>query len=192
MGDSRKIPTLKAPDRCTIYGAREQPSGYENTRISGGAMFVKMPRALLLFEAMLLVGAVLALAYKAAMRILPLPAVAQRVPKVDPQTKILEYYRQFPERYIRIIKESWQYDEGTRSAYHTLTLKNSATVAYRAIEVRFSYESSGGKPLKSEVVKITGPVAALGTLDVKKIQVRAVPASSERVTAAVTTARVVQ
>jgi len=155
-------------------------------------MRLKAPRWLLLLEAALLLGATLALAYKAAMRVLPLGGMEQKPygQKVDPKTKILEYYRQYPERYIRISKESWQLDQYSRTASHSFTLTNSATVAYQAIEVRFSYESSSGKSLQVITVKIPGVLDALGKMNVTKVKVRNVPIASERVVAAIAKALV--
>jgi hypothetical protein len=114
---------------------------------------------------------------------LPLDAVEQRrlAQKPSPQAQLLAYYRDYPDRYIRISKESWRYLQGTRTAYHSFTLRNIATVPYNAIEVRLSYQDSDGKTLQTQTVKIPGVLAAGGTMEVKDIAVKRVPAASERV-----------
>jgi hypothetical protein len=134
----------------------------------------------LIFEAALLLGAILLLAYKAAMWISPLGNLEQtpHARKIDPQTQLLQYYRQYPERYIRVTKDTWQYAAGSRLAFHTFTLRNSATVAYQAIEVRFEYQSSSGKVLYTHVAKIQGTIAALGSKKIDNMQVKNVPAAA--------------
>jgi hypothetical protein len=69
-----------------------------------------------------------------------------------------------------------------------LTLKNGATVSYHDIEIRFSYESSGGKTLFVHVAKIPGTLAALGTMDISEVKVKEVPPSSMKVLASVSKA----
>ncbi len=154
---------------------------------------VKTPRWLLTLEAALLLCAVMALAYKAAIWIQPLSGFEQspHARKIDPQVQILQYYRQYPERYIRIARETWQYDETSRTAIHSFTLRNSATVAYQDIEMRFSYESSAGKVLYTQVVKIPGTLAALGIRKVESIKVTKVPGAAINVVLTVTAARLI-
>jgi len=154
-------------------------------------MFVKTPRWLLVLEGVLIVGAVLVLAYKALMWIQPLSGLEQtpHARKIDPQTQILTYYRQYPERYIRISNEKWQYEESSRTALHSFTLKNSATVPYREIEMRFNYESSAGKVLYTQMMKMSGTLGALGTMKCDKIKVRNVPAAATNVVLSVAGAR---
>ncbi len=158
---------------------------------SGVAMFLKAPRWLLTLEAILLLGAILGLAYKAALWIQPLSGLDQTPHgrKIDPQTQILQYYRQFPDRYIRVTKETWQYVDVSRTAFHSFTLKNSATVAYQEIEIRFSYESSGGKVLNAQVIKMPGILAGLGTLRFEKFKVKNVPNSAINAVLTVVNAR---
>ena len=153
-------------------------------------MLLKAPRWLLVLEGTLVLGALLVLAYKAATWILPLEGLNQtpHARKIDPQTQILQYYREYPDRYVRLTKESWRYSDRTRIATHTFTLKNSATVSYHEIEVRFSYESSGGKVLYTQSIRIPGMLAALGTMDVPEVKVKNVPPASVKVVAAVTKA----
>jgi hypothetical protein len=155
-------------------------------------MRLKGSRLFWILDALLLGGALVFSAYKVATRVQPIgwDEQAPYRKKIDPQVQILEYYRQYPERYLRISKESWQYLENYHSALHSFTLKNSATVPYTEIEVRFSYETSSGKNLKMEVVKIPGTIAGLGTLDVKGVRVRRVPAASEKVTTSVVKASI--
>jgi hypothetical protein len=150
-------------------------------------MLIKAPRWLLALEGALLLGALGVLAYKAAMWTRPLEGLDQtpHSRKIDPETQVHQYYREYPESYIRITKESWRYDDRTRTAIHSLTLKNSATVSYRDIEVRFSYESSGGKVLLIQTNKIPGTLASLGTMDVSGVRVKEVPAEATRVVASV-------
>ena len=45
---------------------------------------------------------------------------------LDPQTQLLNNYRKYVDRYIRISGETWKYDDSTRSATHSFTLKNIA------------------------------------------------------------------
>ncbi len=154
-------------------------------------MAIKTPRWLLVLEAVLLLGAIIVLAYKALMFIQPLSGFGQtpHARKIDPQTQILQYYRQYPDRYIRITGESWQYDGISHTAIHSFTLRNSATVPYQQIEIRFNYESTPGKVLHSQVVKVEGILGALGTLKCSKIKVKNVPAAAANVVVTVAGAR---
>ena len=80
----------------------------------------------------------------------------------DPQTLILNNYRKYPDRYIRISGETWKYDEVSRTAFHSFTLKNIAGVAYSDIELRVNYLDKKGKDLQSQVLKIPGILEASG------------------------------
>jgi len=159
-------------------------------------MRLKAPRWLLFLEALMLSGALLALAYKAATRVLPLPV--ERVEQVrqskrpDPQAQLMEYYRKYPDRYIRVVDESWVYDRASRTATHYFTLRNLAMIAYTAIEVRFDYESSAGSKLETRTVKIQGSLAASGTRVFKGIKVKDVPAGIKSVVTTVAKAVIVQ
>jgi hypothetical protein len=148
-------------------------------------MFRNSPRWLLISEAVLLVAALLVLAYKAAMWVRPLGRIdqAQFLKKKDPLVQVHEYYRDYPERYIRIGKESWKYLQKTRTAVHAFTLTNTATVAYRDIEVRLTYQSAGGGTLRTEVVKVPGRLAVGGMLPISGLEVTKVPPQSEIVVA---------
>lgn len=154
-------------------------------------MILKTPRWLLILESTLLLGAVLVLAYKALMWIQPLSGFDQtpHSRKIDPQTQILQYYRQYPDRYIRITKETWQYEELSHTARHSFILRNSATVPYQDIEIRFRYESSAGKVLHTQVVKMQGILGALGTLKCQNVRVKNVPMAATNVVLTVANAR---
>ncbi len=154
-------------------------------------MTIKTPRWLMILEAALLLGALLVLAYKALMFVQPLSGLEQtpHSRKIDPQTQILQYYRQYPDRYIRIAREAWQYEETTHTALHSFLLRNSATVPYQDIEIRFRYESAAGKVLYTQVVKIRGTLGALGTLKCENIKVKNVPFAATNVVLSVANAR---
>jgi hypothetical protein len=142
-------------------------------------MMVKTPRWLLLLEAVLLLGALIILAYKAATRVLPLPTEkveqGRRQGRPDPQTQLLQYYFKYPDRYLRIANEHWQFNPVSRMAYHSFTIRNIATLAYTDIEVTLTYEGSDGKILLASTRKIPGVIAAFKTLEVKQIKVPGVP-----------------
>jgi len=153
-------------------------------------MRLRAPRWLLFLEGGLLLGALLVLAYKAAMWVRPLEGLNKtpHARKVDPEKQINQYYRDYPERYIRISGESWRYSDRSRSAFHTFTLKNSATVPYHDIEIKFSYESAGGKVLHTHSAKISGTIAALSSLEVSELKVTGVPESAVKAVASISRA----
>ncbi len=148
-------------------------------------MSLKFPRWLLIAEAALLVCALLVVGYKAALWVRPLGRVdqAEFLKKKAPLVQVHEYYRDYPERYIRIGKESWRYLQNSLTAVHAFTLTNTATVAYHEIRVRLTYQSARGEMLRTEVVGVPGTLAAAGTMRVTGIEVRRVPAESDRVVA---------
>lgn len=159
-------------------------------------MRLKSPRWLLILEAVLLLGALLVLAYKAATRILPLP-----VDRIEQQRgyqrpargpTILDYYRQYPDRYIRVENESWQFDTGTLTATHSFSLRNLATVAYKEIVVRFTYEAPSGKILLTRDIKIAGQLQSQGTMNLKKIKVTGVPTATKSAVLVVSKALMIQ
>ena len=121
------------------------------------------------------------------------PAAGQTRPlpqRIDPSKKVLEYYRQYPDRYIRISEESWKTDSArgnTSAVTHSFTLKNNATITYAAIEVRFDYQTASGKSLQTKTVVLK---EALGPLARKKfnVTVKNVPEKAEKVITAVTKA----
>jgi hypothetical protein len=154
-------------------------------------MRVKAPRALLIFEAVLLLCAILLMAYKWATRVLPLPIDQPKTWKEKPhEAQIRDYYRQYPESYIRISQETWRLDPASRTAVHSFTLKNTAQVSYFEIEIRFTYESSSGKTLQSQIVRIPGTLSPGATRGIKTIRVTNVPAASARVLMSVAKASV--
>ena len=110
--------------------------------------------------------------------------------KLDPQVQLLNYYRQYPDRYIRISDESWRLDEPARVAYHSFKLKNTAGVAYSGIEIRLIYLRSDGKTLQSQVLKIQGILKPYSTMQVKELKTRNVTAASDRVLLAVAKAAI--
>jgi hypothetical protein len=99
----------------------------------------------------------------------------------DPQVQVLNNYRRYPDRYIRISDETWKYDEPSHTASHSFTLKNIAGVAYSEIEIRLNYLSTGGKSLQSRSLKIPGILAAYQTRKIKDMKVRNVPTKSDQV-----------
>ena len=118
------------------------------------------------------------------------PAQTRLPRRPDPQTQLLDNYRRYPDRYIRISNETWKYSEGSRSALHSFTVKNSAGVAYSAIEIRLNYLDSNGKALVSRTLKIPGNLAAYEVRKIKEMKVRDVPAGSDQVILTVTKAMI--
>jgi len=99
----------------------------------------------------------------------------------DPQTQVLENYRRYPDRYIRISDETWKYDVKSHSALHSFTMKNNAGVAYSDIEIRLTYQDSNGKTLQNQILKIPGVLGIAEIRKIKDMKVRNVPAESEQV-----------
>ena len=104
---------------------------------------------------------------------------ARSRPQANPQAVILDYYRRYPDRYIRVANEKWQYQDGTRTALHSFTLRNTAAVRYCAIEVSISYRSPTGKVLQTRTVPVRGYLEALKALEVWGLRQKNVPATSE-------------
>ncbi len=159
-------------------------------------MKIKTPRWLLILEAVLLLGSLVVLAYKAATRVLPFPVdkIEQRraVQRPDPQKQLLQYYTQYPERYLRIADEKWQYDPASQAAFHSFSLRNIATLAYTNIEVNFDYEGRDGKVLLKRTAKIPGVLETGRTLEVKRLKIANVPRTVSNVVASVAKAVVVR
>lgn len=130
------------------------------------------------------IGLILSVILFSYYRIPPLPPdlVTQKrqARMLTPQEQILQYYREYPERYIRVFDETWLYDVNTGKSFHSFSLRNTATVSYHSIEVTFSYQA-GGKSLLTKTVKVPGVLAPGGTMRVKKIEVKQVPAASRSV-----------
>jgi len=110
--------------------------------------------------------------------------------KPDPQTQLLNNYRKYPDRYIRLSGETYRYDESTRTAFHSFTLKNSAGAAYAGIEIRASYLDDGGKSLQSQIIKIPGSLSPYQIKKFKNLKVKNVPAAGSQALLAVATATI--
>jgi len=155
-----------------------------------------MPKWLLILEALLLLGSLLVLAYKAAMWVRPMPPIVIQMKRTNPKSPaaptILDYYRQYPDRYIRVENESWELNPGRQVAFHSFTLRNLATVAYYGIEVQITYESAAGKVLFTRDIPIPESLPAQGTLHPKRIQVRGVPAATRTAVVMVARAQMIQ
>ena len=106
-------------------------------------------------------------------------AQARARPKANPQTVILDYYRQYPDRYIRVANEKWQYDGRSRTALHSFTLRNTAAVRYCGIEVSISYRTSAGKVLHTRTVQIQGYLEALKPREIWGLKAKNIPPASE-------------
>ncbi len=121
---------------------------------------------------------------------LPVEQVARQraAQRPSPEAQLLSYYHDFPDRYIRVSKENWQYEQKSRTAYHSFTLRNVATVAYHSIEVLLKYQTAGGKTLRSQVVKVAGPLAPGKSLVVGNVVVKNVPADCDSVVVTVSKA----
>lgn len=126
------------------------------------------------------------------MLVCPMRGAQQNRPlrRPDPQTQLLNNYRQYPDRYIRISGQSWKLDATNDSAYHSFTLKNIAGVAYSNIELRVNYLDAGGKTLQSKTIKIPGILAAYAVKKFQNTEVKSVPSSSDSVTLAVAKAAI--
>ena len=103
----------------------------------------------------------------------------------DPQTQLLNNYRNYADRYIRITDEKWKYDDVAQSASHSFSLKNTAGVAYSEIELRVNYLSPAGKALKSSKIRIPGVLPAYQTKKFKDLKVEKVPSASDQAVLAV-------
>ena len=135
---------------------------------------------------------------KALLSVILLMAAAPALPRIDqrplpgpsPSDQLFGYYRRYPERYLRISEQSWKYDPRRRSAAHSFTLSNVATVPYYYIQVRFTYQDSSGKTLQSKVVQVLEGIAALGK---KRIRagVKGVPKEAEQVVVSIESARII-
>jgi hypothetical protein len=159
------------------------------------AMRLIMPRLLVAFEIVILLAVLSVLAYKAATRVLPLPVDAVQkkpVAKKAPQPTILDYYRKYPDRYIRVENESWVLNDDANTAIHSFSLRNLATVPYTEIEVRITYEGAGGKTLLTHDIKIQGALQGQATREFKYLKVSGVSTATRNAVVAVTKARVLE
>ncbi len=156
-------------------------------------MLSRPPRWVLVVEAVVVVCALAVLTYKAAMWVRPLGRIdqAQFLPKEDPKARIREYYARYPESYIRIGKESWRYESGSRTAYHKFNLANQATVSYDNIRIELTYMSVTGKVLHSETIALPGRLEASGSREISDLVVKHVPPDSDTVLIRIVAASVV-
>jgi hypothetical protein len=124
--------------------------------------------------------------------ILALNAVGQTGParKVDPQTQLLNNYRKYPDRYVRILNETWKYDEVKRIAIHSFTLKNSAGISYSGIQIRANYMNDDGKTLQSQVLNVPGTLGAYQVKKIKDIRAKKVPLECTQAVITVATASI--
>jgi hypothetical protein len=103
----------------------------------------------------------------------------------DPKVLLLNNYRRYPDRYIRILEESWKYDALGQTASHSFTLRNSAATVFSDIEISFTYLSSEGKVVHSQTVKIPGSLAPYEVRRIKDFKIKKVPAASDQAVLAV-------
>jgi hypothetical protein len=159
-------------------------------------MRLKTPRWLLFLEGFLLLGSLTVLAYKAATWVTSFPEVRleqkRPSPKAYARPTILDYYRQYPDRYIRVENESWHLDNKTGIAIHNFSLRNLATVPYQEIVARIAYESADGKALLTRDIQIPGVLPSQETVSLKKIKVTGVPAATGTATVTVVKALMIQ
>jgi hypothetical protein len=94
---------------------------------------------------------------------------------LDPQTQLLNNYRKYVDRYIRISGETWKYDDSTRSATHSFTLKNIAGVAYSGVELNINYLNADGKSLQILALKVPGTLGAYASKKFTNLKVQKVP-----------------
>ncbi len=103
------------------------------------------------------------------------PAQIRGPRKIDPQAQLIRYYHEFPDRYIRVSKESWQYSQPTKTAVHAFTLNNTATVPYCEIEVRFTYQDDKGATVATVKQSIPGILQPYRPAGQKDLRVKPVP-----------------
>jgi hypothetical protein len=110
--------------------------------------------------------------------------------KPDASARLIAQYRDYPDRYLRLSKESWVLNEQKGSATHTFTLTNTAAITYWDIQIRFRYQDAAGKELRTQTLKVMGSLGPARSSEVKSILVKGVPARSEIVTLSVAKASV--
>jgi hypothetical protein len=108
----------------------------------------------------------------------------------DPQTQLLNNYRKYVDRYIRISGETWKYTEASHGATHSFTLKNIAGVAYSDIELSVNYMNANGKSLQINILKIPGTLAAYTSKKFTNLKVQKVPQECDQAVLTVTKATV--
>ncbi len=110
---------------------------------------------------------------------------ARRPQKIDPQAQLFSYYRQYPDRYIRISQESWRYNQRTRVAQHSFTLNNTAMVPYCEIRIRFEYKDEKGATLLTQSQQLAGILQPYRPVQQKDVTLKAVPAPAVNVVVSV-------
>jgi hypothetical protein len=130
-----------------------------------------------------------AVAFSCVVLVLSASAQTHRPQKIDPQAQMMQYYRQYPDRYIRISKESWQYAQATRLALHSFTLNNTAVVPYCEIEMRFSYQDEKGAAVATMTQSIPGILQPYRP-EQKDVKLKAVPPKAVNVVVSVSKALV--
>jgi len=88
--------------------------------------------------------------------------------------RLLQFYSRYPERYLRIAKESWKYEKKSQAAFHSFTLINTAAVPYQDIQVRISYQTAAGKVVNEQTIKIPGIIGPSTTLQLNQLRVKGV------------------
>jgi hypothetical protein len=109
---------------------------------------------------------------------------------LDPQTQLLNNYRKYVDRYIRISDETWKYNDTSLSATHSFSIKNIAGVAYSDIELRVNYMNASGKSLQTSVLKIPGTLAAYTSKKFANLKVQKVPRECDQAVLTVTKATI--
>ena len=110
--------------------------------------------------------------------------------KPNPHEQLLDYFRRYPDRYIQVSRQTWKYDFVERTAIHSFTLRNTASVGYCDIQVSFNYQAANGSSMKTQVVKVPGILEALQKRDMRQVKVKGAPDSAETVLVSVTKATV--
>jgi hypothetical protein len=112
-----------------------------------------------------------------------LNATAEVRPRRGPdlQAQMLNNYRKYVDRYIRISGENWKYDEAAHTATHSFTLKNIAGVAYSEIILNVSYLNADGKSLQAQTLKIPGILGAYTSKKYTNLKVQKVPKDCDQV-----------
>ena len=110
--------------------------------------------------------------------------------KIDPQAQLIKYYRQYPDRYIRISKESWRYNQRTGMAQHSFTLNNTATVPYCEIEMRFAYQDEKGATIVTQAHPIAGILQPYRPVEQKNVTLKRIPNKAVNVVVTVSKALV--
>jgi hypothetical protein len=109
---------------------------------------------------------------------------------LDPQTQLLNNYRKYVDRYIRISDETWKYNDISHSATHSFTLKNIAGVTYSDIELSVNYMNGGGKSLQTHILKIPGTLTAYTSKKFTNLKVQKAPQECEQAVLTVTKATI--